>query len=366
MKKKMMIGLMLTVSLIMTGCIVTKDSSEVVEENYRTVEVIKIEKKTSDEALEYAGIVISDIEKNLSFKFAGRLEKIDVQEGDQVEKGQKLGSIDFQDALLQLDSFNAQVDASGKEVEKAREAYLFSQTQYESAKVLYEAGAVSKSSLDSNALTLEQAKLNYGIARENNNRLNSEKARLQDMIEDGTIYADQEGIIDSIRFEETEFISPGQPVFILRSNKQKIVIQVTGEDQRLIDSGQKINYVIDGIQSEGNIVFIDKASDLMTSTYRVEIAMEDTHFSNGAFAKVEIIVGQIEGIWIPIESIQSSTIDFVYVVEGGKSTKRSIEIHEIKGNEVRVEGLEPNEILITSGMKSLVEGMNVKYGESED
>jgi RND family efflux transporter MFP subunit len=363
MKKWMVIGMILVISIAMVGCSKSKESAESKEETFKTVAVMEVQSRLTDDTLEYSGMIQSEIQKNLSFKISGRLDQMFVREGEFVEAGQMLGSIDTQDAKLQLNSINMQMEAAGKEILKVSESLSYSTTQYENSKVLYGSGAISKSALDSVSLGYEQAKLNYAIAQDNRERLSSEKSRLSKMVDDGTIYADQSGFINSIEFELSEFIAPGQPLFTIRSNDQKIVINVTRDDQKMLKIGQPINFIIDDQRKAGNITFIDTVADPQTSTYRVEIAIEEDNVLTGSIVMVEMVIGEIEGIWIPIQSIQSTTIDFVYVIEDGRSSKRSIRVLKVKGDEVLVEGLVTSESLIVSGMKSLVEGMLVKPQE---
>ena len=360
MKRLIIVVMIFVLSLALVGCSNSNVNDETKEETYKTVEVLKIEPKLTEDTLEYTGIIQSEVQKNLSFKIAGRLDQLFVSEGEYVEDGQMLGSIDTQDVKLQLSSVESQLGAAGKEIAKAREAFSYVTTQYDNSRVLYESGAISKSSLDSVTLSYEQARLNYSITQDNSNRLLSEKSRLSKMIEDGTIYADQSGIINSIQYELSEYVGPGQPVFIMRSSDQKIIIHVTRDDQKMLKTDQTIYFIIDDVRKEGTITYIDDAADPQTFTYRVEIGISDDLVLTGSIVKVDIVIGEIVGVWIPIQSIQSTTIDFVYVIEDERSSKRSIRILKVQGDEVLVEGLETNESLIVSGMKSLVEGMLVK------
>jgi RND family efflux transporter MFP subunit len=364
MKRWMIAGTVLIISIASIGC--SQAVIDNVEEAaYKTVGVIVTEKRMEDETLAYTGIIKPDVQKKLSFKMSGYFDQIFINEGDYVEIGTMLGSIDTQDMSMQLASLGSQSQMAEKEVLKANEALLYSQTQYDSFSALYEEGAVSKLTLDSKNLTYEQAKLNHDITQDQSNRLYSEKARLTKAIEAGTIYADQSGVVSSIMFEKSEFIAPGQPVFIIGSSVQKIVIHVTREDRKLLEVGQIIHYVIDDEKKEGTIVFVDDVADAQTSTYKVELGIEEEEVLSGTIVRVEVIVGKSEGIWVPIQCIQSTTIDFVFVIEDGRSSRRSIVVLEMKGDEALVDGLEENEILIVSGMKSLVEGMQVKAQELE-
>ncbi len=363
-KKGMFAGMLLIITSVLLGC--SHEAADLPKEAvYKTVGTIVTEKRLEDEILVYTGAIKPDIQKKLSFKTAGRFDQIFINEGDYVEVGTKLGSIDTQDMSMQLKSLGSQSQVANKEILKASEALSYAKDQYDSYKALYEGGAVSKDALDAKSLSYEQAKLNHNITQDNSNRFSSEKTRITMAIKDGTIYADQNGIVSNILFEKSEFIAPGQPVFIMGSSNQKIVIYVTRDDRKVLKVGQKIHYEIDHVKKEGTITFVDEVADAQTSTYKVEIGIEENEVLSGTIVRVEVVVGKSEGIWVPIQCIQSTTIDFVYVIKDGKSSKRTIKVLEMKNDKALVEGLEENEILIVVGMKSLVEGMLVKAQESE-
>ncbi len=183
------------------------------------------------------------------------------------------------------------------------------------------------------------------------------------MLSEGTLISDQSGIVDDILVEEYEIRSAGAPVISLRSTDQMVVTYVTSGDRNQIEIDQKVKLLVDGQTLEGAILFIDDAADAQTHSYRVEIGFSHTQVTNGSVANIDFVVGQYTGIWIPIQSVQTSTLDFVYLVNEDRAEKRAIEILEVKGDEVLIEGLERGEQLIVSGMKSLIEGMLVKAME---
>lgn len=364
MKKWIMLAVIFLLTIGSAGCS-TGASEQDNNDAYKTVGIVVTKMQLEDETLSYTGIIEPDVVKNLSFKMSGRINEIFIHEGDYVEEGTKLATIDAQDIMMQAEGLESQIQAAKKEGRKADEAFLYSKEQYDHYTTLYENGAVSKATLDAKSLAYEQAQLNSGITQDNINRLLSEKTRLFESIEDGTLYADQSGVVNSIMFEESEFVAPGQPVLIIGSREQKLIIQVTREDRKRMESGQKIYYTIDNEKKEGSIIFVDRVADTLTSTYKVEIGIDEEELLSGTIARVEVVVGKSEGIWIPIQCIQSNTNDFVYVVEEGKSKKRSIKVVTIKEDQALVEGLEEEEQLVVSGMKSLVEGMSVEIQELE-
>ncbi len=201
------------------------------------------------------------------------------------------------------------------------------------------------------------------MAQDSYRQLQAEKGRLDEMLSEGTLISDQSGIVDDILVEEYEIRSAGAPVISLRSTDQMVVTYVTSGDRNQIEIDQKVKLIVDGQTLEGAILFIDDAADAQTHSYRVEIGFNHTQVTNGSVANIDFVVGQYTGIWIPIQSVQTSTLDFVYLLNEDRAEKRAIEILEVKGDEVLIEGLERGEQLIVSGMKSLIEGMLVKAME---
>lgn len=363
MKKILLGALIMCLSIGLTGCFKSDANDTKKEEAFKTVRVEVARLKVSDQVLTYSGVVRSEVEKRLSFKSSGRVEKMLVKEGDVVEKGQVLGILDTRDLELQVNSTSSQLLASEKEIAIKKESYDFNADDYNKAKTLYDAGIISKTALDSKSLAHEQARLTYEISKDSYNRLESEKSRLNSFLSDGQVKADQKGRIDQILIEESEFVSPGQPVFLMSSNEKKVTTYVTGADRRQMEIGQDVNLIIDGANLSGLINFIDDSADTKTHSFRVEISIDDSFVTNGSVAGVEFVVGERNGIWIPIQSIQSTTIDFVYLIEEDRASKRAIEILEVKGDDVLINGLEAGEKVVVSGMKSLIEGMLVKASE---
>jgi len=362
MKKMQLLALLLVVTMVFTGCF-RSEAEEGKEEAYKTVETQEVKMRISDRTLKYSGVVKSQVQKNMSFKTSGRVAQILVNEGEYIEAGQAVAILDTTDTRLQVSSISSQLSASQKNVALAKESYDYNASEYNKSKTLHEAGIISSSSFDAATLGYDQAKLSYEMAQDSYNQLQAEKGRLDEMLSEGTLMSDQSGIVDDILVEEYEIRAAGAPVISLRSTDQMVVTHVTSGDRNQIEIDQKVKLIVDGQTLEGAILFIDDAADAQTHSYRVEIGFNHTQVTNGSVANIDFVVGQYTGIWIPIQSVQTSTLDFVYLVNEDRTEKRAIEILEVKGDEVLIEGLERGEQLIVSGMKSLIEGMLVKAME---
>ncbi|MDO0823234.1 hypothetical protein [Desulfosporosinus nitroreducens] len=79
----------------------------------------------------------------------------------------------------------------------------------------------------------------------------------------------------------------------------------------------------------------------------------------GATASVSLASGAEKGIWIPISAVMNDGEDYVFLFQTDRAVKKNISLKNTQGFNVRVEGLNSGDIMVTSGMKELSEGMKV-------
>lgn len=84
----------------------------------------------------------------------------------------------------------------------------------------------------------------------------------------------------------------------------------------------------------------------------------------GSAADVSLAAGAVNGIWIPIAAVMNDGEDYIFIIRDERAVKRNISLKESQGFNVRVEGLEPGDKLVTSGMKELSEGMKVTVSQA--
>lgn len=357
-KTALILILIICAAAILSGC--QKTDAATADNGVKSVKTLVSERRTTDQTVAYTGIIQPVEKTDLSFNIAGRISHIAVAEGDAVVPGQILASIDTQDIHMQKDTLVSKQQSTAKEIQKAEAVLIFSKEDYNRSKALYEAGALSKAALDQKELAYKQAGLVYEMMQDAANQLQTEGKRLQSVIEYGTLRANGTGVVDALHLEVSEYAAPGKPVLTLRSEKLMAVTSVSAKDHSLLSLGTVVSVELDGEAVMGNIASISDAADDITRGYRVEIALPDGWGTSGAVTEVRFTLGNSEHIWIPLQSILSSTVDYVYVVEEGKAAKRVVEILETQGDEAGVSGLHSGDQIVVSGMKSLIEGMPVK------
>jgi len=358
------------------------------EEKPKPVRIAEAVEETKPKMLYYTGMVASDDIKKLSFKSSGKISKIYVQKGRSVKKGDVLAQLDTKDLELALKAAQAQVSAaqaqydkavngassedvaiSDSNLKKAQDAYNFSLDNYKKTETLYNAGAISKSALDQAKLDLDLNESDLKIAFQANSelksgtraedkeallgQLNAAKADMeqkQSLLEDAAIRADYDGYVTDVLCKEGEMVSAGMPVVVLRAENEIINVGISQEDLSKVRIGTKADIKIDDKSVTGEVANIAQVPDSQTRTYNIEIALSDSGFSVGSFARVELIIGDERGIWVPIDSIVSNGDDYIYVVRDDTAEKRKITLGGIVGSSVRVEGISAGEKYVVDGM----------------
>lgn len=358
MKKRGVFALILFVLTVFSGC--QKTEATATDTGGKSVETLVTDLRTTNQVTAYSGIIESIEKTDLSFNIPGRVSRIAVSEGDPIVPGQVLASIDTQDIQMQMSSLTSKAASTNKEIQKAEANLRFSEEDYNRNKLLQEAGAISEVALEQKALAYEQALLIHQMAQEAAKQLQTEQSRLGSIIDDGTLKAESAGVVDAVHLEVSEYAAPGKPVLTLRSEQLMAVTYVTVKDLPLLSKDMPVSIEQDGKTVQGSIASICSSADAVTRGYKVEISLPDDWGIAGAVVRIEFTTGEAQQVWIPLQSILSSTVDYVYVVREGQAAKQVIEVLDTEGDEAAVSGLKPGEAVIVSGMKSVIEGMTVK------
>lgn len=220
----------------------------------------------------------------VSAKANGRLEKVLVNEGDQVETGQVIAVLEQQDFAVQLDQAKANLAIAQaklsaimagnrpQEVAQANAAVLQVQANLENARrnkerdrLLYQRGAISAQQSDASQTAYEIAEAQY-IAANEQYSLSLEGSRKQDVdmaqaqvqqalavlknaenqFADTVIKAPTSGVVALKSAEPGEIVAFGQQLFSI-SNLADVWIGANIEESYInrIKVGQKVEFTID-------------------------------------------------------------------------------------------------------------------------
>lgn len=294
------------------------------------VNTVTLNPEALKNTLKITGSVIANEAVELKSEISGKIETLRIEEGQSVKKGQFLLGINDDDLQAQLASAKYQKD-------------LRSATEYRQGKLLAR-GAISQEEYDV-ALT----ELNTAIA---------DIDLLEAQIEKTSIAAPFSGTVGLRYVSEGAYISPTTTIAsIYNINPVKIEFSVPGRYISRVKTGNKITFTTESSAQvfDGEIYAIEPQVNTATRSIKMRAISQNDEklLLPGQFVDINLILETKENaLMVPSQAVIPELKGHkVFVYKDGKALSRSIEIGLRTETQVEVlSGLEPNEVIITSGL----------------
>ncbi|MCP3890441.1 MAG: efflux RND transporter periplasmic adaptor subunit [Desulfobulbaceae bacterium] len=346
--------LIFLVAVMLNSC---KNREEIVTpEPIKPVKLLTVQAGVKQLGMSLPGRVRAAKRSELSFKVSGPLEKLPIDEGQVVKKGDLIAQIlprDFQTAINEA---------------KARE--LEAEQQYQRYKELYAKRQVSKSDFD-----------RYRASRD------VSRAQLEDAnnaLKDTTLVAPFDGVIAKRYVENFEKIQVKQPIAYLQLISQlEILIDVPELMMAQFKQSGTVEVFAEfdaAVGSQFPLIVKEFSTDAdpATQTYQVVLTMDQPTEANilpGMTSKVTASTGEGydagSSILIPAIAVlnDADNQDYIYLFDRDTKTakKKPVSIGPLEGskNVLVKEGLKGGEEIIIAGITKLKDGMKVRPWESQ-
>lgn len=370
--KRVMISLLqiALLALMVSGCAKQKSSAE--QEVKIPVAVMTVKFGEVVQSLNYNGDIKAEFEVKVFSKIPDRIEKLFVDVGEEVRKGQPLAKV----IATTIEQAVRQADA-GLVAARAQEANL--RVEFERARRLNSENAMSAQQFDA-------IKTQYEAVKAQVKQAEAMVKTAQSQLADATITAPISGVIGNRYFDTGDMASPAMPlVTVVQMERVKIIFNATEEDLGRLALGQKALIKVktySDIAFEGKVVKISPVLDPMTRMAEVEILIDnsDRKLKPGMYAQVEVITGVIKNAMVVprnsvIESTSMERINgddtvmknyFVFVVDSSKAHQRKLKVQYVNHRYVAVDsGIVIGEKLVISGQNNLREGAAVLIANEE-
>lgn len=338
----------LTISLVLLllGCSnQSMEKNQINRDNSIPVTIASIDTATGVNTISASGLISTENESRLSFKIGGVIDKITVEEGQRVRKGQLLAS-------LNSTEISAQVQQVQLAVDKAQRDYQRAYNLYKDSVVTLEQLQNSKTGLDIARENLEQVLFNRQFA---------------------SIYAPADGFIIKKLLNAGEVTSSGSPVLIMSQlgggSKWVLRAGVADREYAQIESGNKATITTDAFPGKIFNAIVNKkalAADPASGAFEVELLMDvkELQPAVGMFGKAIIKLSKINvGYSIPYEALLEANGNkgFVFVTNNRKTVQRvEVTISSIEQNRVIIaNGLSGHAYVVISGSPYLTDGANI-------
>ena len=297
------------------------------------------------QALTAVGSLRSDETVMLRPEIAGRVAKIGFREGERVSKGQMLVKLD--DSVQQAD------------LDKARANFTLSRTKFERSVDLRKQGFLSSQAQ-------EEAENNLKVAK-------ADAELMEARLSKTALHAPFAGTIGLRVVSVGDYVKEGQDLVNLESlDPLKVDFRVPELALSQLRDGQLLQITLDALPDkayDGKVVAINPLIDAngRAVVIRAQVPNKDGKLRPGMFARVRLFTSaNKDTIVVPEESLFPLGEDkYVYKVVEGKATRQKIDIGQRHEGRVEVmNGLTPDDVVVTAGVIKLREGVPVTIANS--
>jgi RND family efflux transporter MFP subunit len=322
-------------SLIAVGC----SKKEVKEEAKKTTDVFKVkieqaQSKEIDRIYEFSTTVDAAVKNYIASAGGTRIEKIFVEVGDVVKKGQQLVKMES----TQLATSLAQLDNLKIELERV--------------KALYQSGGVSKQQLD-------QLQMQYDVAKKS-------AENLKDNI---YLTSPINGIITARNFDNGD-VAAGQPILqVMQINPVKLKINIPESFYNNVKKGMQVKAKTEIFGEEefaGTVSLIYPTIDPLTRTFTCEVKVNNANskLKPGMFGRVELNLGKAATIMVSDKAVvkQSGSNDkYIFVENNGVVEYRKVQLGRRIEDKIEViSGIADGENVVITGQSKLMDGTKVE------
>lgn len=310
----------------------------------KLVEVMEVKPSKFISEITVEGIVDASGSTIATAKAPGTVTSILVNEGQKVQKGQILATLD-----------RTALESSKRELEQQ---LSFANTIYEKQFRLWEKGIGTE--------------VQYLTAKNQRDALEKSLNTLNSNIDMYNIKSAINGTVESIDLKIGQVASPGMPYFkLLNLNNIKVKAEVSEAYSGKINSGDSVQITFPDLNQTvaGVVSFASKFIDPLNRTFKVEVALPKVNsIKPNMIAKLRIVdyVKQ-ESIVIPANSIQSTelgTFVMLYNSEEKLAKKVNIEVGKTNMNSTEIlGGLNTGDQLIINGFQELADGQKVSIAK---
>ena len=263
-----------------------------------------------------------------------RIEKIFVEVGDNVKKGDK---------LVQLDA---------KDLDKLKLQYEFQLADFKRVEELYKVGGIAKADYE-NAMT----------------QLEMSKKTLDSRTENTMLICPIDGVITARNYDDGDMYG-GQAILVVEQiSPVKMKINVSESYYAKTNKNLDVTLKFEAYGDEefkGNIDIIYPTISAASHTFPVEISManKDLKVRPGMYGKVVVNFGTKEHVVVPDQAVikQAGSGDYyVYTYADGKVYHNKIELGRRMGDRYEIiSGIAPGSAVVVAGKESLANGIEVE------
>ena len=317
----------------MAACTKKEEKKTEVKNEAVQVKIETVSMQEIDQIYEFTSTVDAAVKNYISSAGGTRIEKIWVEVGQRVSKGQKLVTMEN----TNLNTAQTQLANLENEVKRME--------------ALYVSGGISKQQLD-------QIKTQEEVTKRNIKNLESNI----------TLTSPISGVITMRNFDNGD-VSGAQPILqVMQISPVKLKFNINETFYNKVKLGMSVKTKVDVFGDEefsGKISLIAPTIDPLTRTFMVEAQFSNVNqkLRPGMFGRVELNLGKAKKVIVSDKAIikQSGTNNkYVFIEKNGSVEYRQVELGRRMGDKYELlSGVNDGENVVISGQTNLLDGKKV-------
>ncbi|MBW1723151.1 MAG: efflux RND transporter periplasmic adaptor subunit [Deltaproteobacteria bacterium] len=375
------------------------------QESTVPVTTVVVRKHAIKQTLALTGSVEAFRRVTVYSKVTGVIEKLLVERGMKVKKGDVIAVVEHETELAQRKELLAAVEAAKVGVRQAEAADGVAQAALQQAEAqlenavlektraqnLYADNSIPKQKYDAimaqykialagrdlAAAKVKAAQAALAQAKVGLKQAEAALYRLDTRIADYTIRAPIAGVVTARFVDEGAMDSPSLPIVeIMDTSILKVNCDVAQVDAAKVKEGQEVKIITDaypGVEFEGKVAIVNPSLDSKTRTLPVEIRTTGKPVAGkgegavspkpGMFVKLTIAIGEKTALAVPRDCLMrlpGTGVYYLFVVKDGKAEKRTVEVGVGRDNLVEIiSGVTEGDRVVIRGQANLKSGTPV-------
>ena len=411
MKKKI---LWICATVVLAGGTLAAISANRGKEILPEVQTGHVEQRKIIQKVNATGKIQPKTQVKISADVSAKIVELFVEEGDWVEQGQLLATLDSEQYKASVESAEANVRSAGANAKLVRENMLKSEKEYDRAHELVSRKLESQAALDTMAAAYQVEIARYEAAQDQVEQAKAALKQAEDALSKTTIYAPMAGTISDLRKEQGEIAIGSQfqeDVIMIVADLSEMEAQVNVDENDIVavQIGQVAEVEVDALPGQvlqGIVYEIANSANAgregttdQKTEFEVKVSITDpvAQLRPGMTAEADIFAKTNDNaVSVPIQSVAVRTVDqlvtegqerdeaaklftpdkdgfveIVFRIEDGKAVARQVEtgIQSDEYIEI-VSGLQVEQEIVTGSYRAisrdLGNGASVKISNSGD
>jgi len=302
-------------------------------------------------------------------KISGRVEKITVDVGDTVRRGDLIAQVEDREILQQIQQAEASIGVARASIQQ-REAELANFTrQVGRYRDLHEQNLISRQDLDEVLTRQQTSEAQLELSKAQLRQSEASLAQLKISLENTRSFSPMDGLVGKRFLHPGALVSANTPIVNLVDLRTlRMIVNMVEKDLVRVGRGASVAVAVDafpGRSYSGKILRASPVLDPATRTGEVEIqvANQDLSLRAEMFARVTLnLGGQRKGLLLPREAVvYRGEQSGVFLLEESRARFRPVEIGYSLQDSVEIRsGIALGEKVISMGASLLKDGDQVR------